>query len=51
MGRVDAMGIRSTGQNSGEIDSAADPDALATFILALTRGMEVLGNAGISGPS
>ncbi len=35
-------------QQSGEIDSAADADALAGFFLALTRGMEVLGNAGVS---
>ena len=34
-------------QESGEIDAAADPHALATFFLALTRGMEVLGSAGI----
>ena len=33
-------------QEATEIDPDADPDALASFFLALTRGMEVLGNAG-----
>jgi AcrR family transcriptional regulator len=35
-------------QGAGEIDAAADPAALAVFFVALTRGMEVLGNAGVS---
>ncbi|BCY09222.1 TetR family transcriptional regulator [Actinoplanes sp. L3-i22] len=34
-------------QRSGEVDSAADPEALADFFVALTRGMEMLGQAGI----
>lgn len=35
-------------QKADEIDPTADADALAGFFLALTRGMEVLGNAGVS---
>jgi AcrR family transcriptional regulator len=35
-------------QGAGEIDPGADPAALAVFFVALTRGMEVLGNAGVS---
>lgn len=34
-------------QQAGEIDADADPDALATFFLALTSGMELLGSAGV----
>jgi TetR/AcrR family transcriptional repressor of nem operon len=35
-------------QECGEIAPDADPVALGKFFLALTRGMEVLGNAGVS---
>jgi TetR/AcrR family transcriptional regulator, transcriptional repressor for nem operon len=34
-------------QHSGEIDSQADAAALAEFFVAVSRGMEVIGNAGI----
>lgn len=34
-------------QEADEIDPAADAEALAGLFLALTRGMEVLGNAGV----
>ena len=33
-------------QEAGEIDSAADPAALAGFFVAMTQGMQVLGVAG-----
>ncbi|WP_159619986.1 TetR/AcrR family transcriptional regulator [Arthrobacter zhaoguopingii] len=35
-------------QDGGEVDEAADATALASFFVALTRGMEVLGGAGVS---
>ena len=35
-------------QDGGEIDPEADATELAGFFLAVTRGMEVLGNAGVS---
>jgi AcrR family transcriptional regulator len=35
-------------QDCGELDPAADASALASFFVALTRGMEVLGSAGVS---
>jgi AcrR family transcriptional regulator len=34
-------------QHSGEIDSKADAAALAEFFLAVSRGMEVMANAGV----
>ncbi|MFC3835207.1 MULTISPECIES: TetR/AcrR family transcriptional regulator [Deinococcus] len=34
-------------QEHGEIPPGSDPDALAALFLALTRGMEVLGSAGV----
>lgn len=34
-------------QECGEVDASADADALASFFVALTRGMEVLGSAGV----
>lgn len=34
-------------QQAGEVAPSADAAALATFFLTLTRGMEVLGNAGV----
>ncbi len=34
-------------QNSGEVESDADAGALAAFFVAVTRGMEVLGRAGV----
>jgi TetR/AcrR family transcriptional repressor of nem operon len=35
-------------QLSGEVDPGADPDALAAFFVAVSRGMEVLGSTGVS---
>ncbi len=35
-------------QDAGEVAADADAGALASFFLALTRGMEVLGHAGVS---
>lgn len=35
-------------QSSRELGESADLDALASFFLALTRGMEIIGQAGIS---
>ncbi|NYF18211.1 AcrR family transcriptional regulator [Microbacterium sp. AK009] len=37
----------SAAQRSGDIDSAADPQQLAALILAVLRGIEALGKAGI----
>lgn len=37
----------SEAQESGELGAEVDLDALASFFLALTRGMEVIGNAGV----
>lgn len=37
-------------QACGELSQDADLDALASFFLALTRGMEVIGKAGIARP-
>jgi AcrR family transcriptional regulator len=34
-------------QESGEIDPSADAESLAAYFVAVTRGMEVLGNAGV----
>lgn len=34
-------------QQSGEIEQKADADALAAFFVAVSRGMEVIGNAGV----
>jgi AcrR family transcriptional regulator len=34
-------------QDSGEVDSEADAGALAEFFVAVSRGMEVIGNAGV----
>ncbi len=34
-------------QDAGEIARERSPDALAAFFVALTRGMEVMGNAGV----
>jgi TetR/AcrR family transcriptional repressor of nem operon len=33
-------------QEAGEVDAALDAQALATYFVAVTRGMEVLGTAG-----
>jgi AcrR family transcriptional regulator len=35
-------------QRSGELDPDADPTALAAFFVAVSRGMEVVGKAGVS---
>jgi AcrR family transcriptional regulator len=35
-------------QDSGEIDPTADASALAAYFVAVSRGMEVLANAGVS---
>jgi TetR/AcrR family transcriptional repressor of nem operon len=35
-------------QVSGEVDPAADANALAAFFVAVSRGMEVLGSTGVS---
>jgi AcrR family transcriptional regulator len=35
-------------QDSGEVETGADPGALAAFFLALIEGMETLGSAGVS---
>lgn len=37
-------------QDSGEIDASADPHTLAAYFVAVTRGMEVLANAGVGRP-
>lgn len=35
-------------QEAGEIDEAADPDALGAFFLALIEGMAIIGGSGVS---
>lgn len=37
-------------QDSGEINASADPHTLAAYFVAVTRGMEVLANAGVGRP-
>lgn len=41
-------GCLADAKASGELAESADLDGLASFFLALTRGMEVIGQAGIS---
>lgn len=41
-------GCLADAQSSGELGKDADLDQLASFFLAITRGMEMLGSAGIS---
>ncbi|MBF4609468.1 TetR/AcrR family transcriptional regulator [Curtobacterium sp. VKM Ac-1393] len=47
-GRLEAeyAGCIEQAQTAGEVDGARDTRALATYFVAVTRGMEVLGTAG-----
>lgn len=42
----ESAGCIEQAQTAGEVDAALDVRALATYFVAVTRGMEVLGTAG-----